>query len=134
MVIFDFLLPEKLKEAFSVGVDSYEDEDDCHTEGYLNTIFLDAVTISPVKSKVLSVSRLMVDTILGEICNHQSNILLPVNCSIDYIQAATVSSFSFCFRNVYEAVQIPLREISLFILEDIVVECVTADVSDFTPV
>ncbi|XP_029909379.1 dual oxidase maturation factor 2 [Myripristis murdjan] len=50
VVMFDFLIPEKMKEAFSVGVDSYEDEDICYGEGYLNSIFLDGVTTTPLTS------------------------------------------------------------------------------------
>lgn len=56
MVMLNCMVPEKIKEAFSVGVDSYEDEDVSYGEGYLNTVFLDGVTISPLTSKVLSVS------------------------------------------------------------------------------
>ncbi|CAI5665097.1 dual oxidase maturation factor 1 [Oreochromis niloticus] len=52
VVMFDFLVPEKMKEAFSVGVDSCEDEDESYSEGYLNSFFLDGVTISPVNLKV----------------------------------------------------------------------------------
>ncbi|XP_037306942.1 dual oxidase maturation factor 1 isoform X2 [Pungitius pungitius] len=48
----DFLMPERMKEAFSVGVDTYEDEDVCYGEGYLNTLFLDGVTVLPLTSNV----------------------------------------------------------------------------------
>lgn len=54
--MLNFLIPEKIKEAFSVGVDSYEDEDVSYGEGYLNNIFLDGVTISPLTSNVKAVS------------------------------------------------------------------------------
>lgn len=54
--MFDFMIPEKMKEAFSVGVDGCEDEDDSCEEGYLNTVFLEGVTISPLASKRISVS------------------------------------------------------------------------------
>lgn len=54
--MLNFLVPEKIKEAFSVGVDSYEDEDVSYGEGYLNTVFLDGVMISPTTSKFTSVS------------------------------------------------------------------------------
>lgn len=57
MVMLNFLIPEKINEAFSVGVDSYEDEDVSYGEGYLNSVFLDGVTISPLTSKVKAVSR-----------------------------------------------------------------------------
>ncbi|XP_075945889.1 dual oxidase maturation factor 2 [Anarhichas minor] len=56
MVTLNFLIPEKMKEAFSVGVDSYEDEEVSYGEGYLNAVFLDGVTISPLTSKVMAVS------------------------------------------------------------------------------
>ncbi|KAL3061363.1 hypothetical protein OYC64_009529 [Pagothenia borchgrevinki] len=52
VTLLHFLIPEKMKEAFSVGVDSYEDEDVSYGEGYLNAVFLDGVTISPLSSKV----------------------------------------------------------------------------------
>uniref|UniRef100_A0A8C9WX60 Dual oxidase maturation factor 2 n=1 Tax=Sander lucioperca TaxID=283035 RepID=A0A8C9WX60_SANLU len=43
-------------KAFSVGVDSYEDEDDSYEQGYLNSVFLDGVTVSPLTSKGTAVS------------------------------------------------------------------------------
>ncbi|XP_022048638.1 dual oxidase maturation factor 1 [Acanthochromis polyacanthus] len=52
VVIFDFLVPEKIKEAFSVGVDSDEDDDVSYGEGYMNSVFIDAVTISPLPTKL----------------------------------------------------------------------------------
>ncbi|XP_072242145.1 dual oxidase maturation factor 1 isoform X2 [Leuresthes tenuis] len=51
VVILNFLMPEKIKEAFSVSVDSCEDEDASCWEGYLNSVFLDGATISPLDSK-----------------------------------------------------------------------------------
>lgn len=51
VVMFDFLIPEKIKEAFSVGVDSDEDDDVSYVEGYLNSVFIDGVTISPLTTK-----------------------------------------------------------------------------------
>lgn len=56
VVILNFMIPEKMKEAFSVGVDSYEDEDVSYGEGYLNSVFLDGVTISPLTLKATVVS------------------------------------------------------------------------------
>lgn len=56
VVTLNFMIPEKMKEAFSVGVDSYEDEDVSYGEGYLNSVFLDGVTISPVTLKATVVS------------------------------------------------------------------------------
>uniref|UniRef100_A0A3Q1IQ23 Dual oxidase 2 n=1 Tax=Anabas testudineus TaxID=64144 RepID=A0A3Q1IQ23_ANATE len=56
VVMFDVMIPEKVKEAFSVGVDSCEDDDVSCGEGYLNTIFLEGVTISPLTTKRVSVS------------------------------------------------------------------------------
>uniref|UniRef100_A0A3P8W4U7 Dual oxidase maturation factor 2 n=1 Tax=Cynoglossus semilaevis TaxID=244447 RepID=A0A3P8W4U7_CYNSE len=57
VVLLNFLIPEKIKEAFSVGVDSYEDEDFSYEEGFLNSAFLDGVTISPLTSRVLCKER-----------------------------------------------------------------------------
>lgn len=56
VVMLNYFIPEKMKEAFSVGVDSYEDEDVSYGKGYLNSVFLDGVTISPLTSKVTTVS------------------------------------------------------------------------------
>lgn len=50
------MIPEKMNEAFSVGVDSDEDEEVSYGEGYLNSVFLNGVTIPPLTSKVTSVS------------------------------------------------------------------------------
>ncbi|KAK2842411.1 hypothetical protein Q5P01_012611 [Channa striata] len=55
VTLFNILIPEKIKEAFSVGVDSLEDEDVSYGEGYLNSTFLEGVTTSPPTSKVLTV-------------------------------------------------------------------------------
>lgn len=55
VVTLNFTMPERIKEAFSVGVDSYEDED----EGYLNSVFLDGVTISPLTLKATVVSGVL---------------------------------------------------------------------------
>lgn len=89
VVMFNCMIPEKMKEAFSVGVDSYEDEDDSYGEGYLNTVFLDGVTISPLTSKeVLSVSWWH-----WEVTHHSSNILLLVNGLVIRLQAALIHSF-----------------------------------------
>ncbi|XP_067356688.1 dual oxidase maturation factor 1 isoform X2 [Channa argus] len=54
VVLLNIVIPEKMKEAFSVGVDSFEDEDVCYGEGYLNSTFLDGVTTSPPPSKALT--------------------------------------------------------------------------------
>ncbi|XP_061078764.1 dual oxidase maturation factor 1 [Conger conger] len=43
VILLDCLIPEKMKEAFSVDVDD-EDDDNCLTEGYLNSNFLEGVT------------------------------------------------------------------------------------------
>ncbi|XP_029009709.1 dual oxidase maturation factor 1 [Betta splendens] len=55
VVMFEFLIPEKMKAAFSVGVDGCEEEDGPSEKGYLNTVFLEGVTVSPLASKRLSV-------------------------------------------------------------------------------
>lgn len=48
VVLLNFVIPEKIKEAFSVGVDIYEDDEPSYREGYLNSVFLDGVTILPL--------------------------------------------------------------------------------------
>ncbi|XP_077372321.1 dual oxidase maturation factor 1 [Festucalex cinctus] len=50
VVIMNFMLPEKMKEAFSEGVDSFEDEDISYGETYLNSAFLDDVIVSSCTS------------------------------------------------------------------------------------
>uniref|UniRef100_UPI0037E76752 dual oxidase maturation factor 1 n=1 Tax=Semicossyphus pulcher TaxID=241346 RepID=UPI0037E76752 len=53
VVMLNFMIPDKMKEAFSVGVDSYEDEEDVsYGDGYLNSVFLDGVTSPPLTLKV----------------------------------------------------------------------------------
>uniref|UniRef100_A0A3B4Z4D6 Dual oxidase maturation factor 1-like n=1 Tax=Stegastes partitus TaxID=144197 RepID=A0A3B4Z4D6_9TELE len=56
VVMFNCLVPEKIKEAFSVGVDSYDDDDVSYGEGYMNSVFIDGVTISPLTTKITAVS------------------------------------------------------------------------------
>lgn len=51
VVMLNFMMPARIKEAFSTGVDSYEDEGAFHEEGFLNSVFLDGVTISPLTLK-----------------------------------------------------------------------------------
>uniref|UniRef100_H2LKV2 Dual oxidase maturation factor 2 n=1 Tax=Oryzias latipes TaxID=8090 RepID=H2LKV2_ORYLA len=41
VVMLNFLMPERIKTAFSVCVDGCEDEDVFYREGYLNSVFLD---------------------------------------------------------------------------------------------
>lgn len=50
VVMFDCLIPEKLKEAFSVVVDSEEEDDSCSEKGYLNSVFLEGGTTPPLTS------------------------------------------------------------------------------------
>nr|XP_061825720.1 dual oxidase maturation factor 1-like isoform X1 [Nerophis lumbriciformis] len=50
VVILSFMLPEKMKEAFSDCVDSCEDEDISNGETYLNPAFLDEITVLPHSS------------------------------------------------------------------------------------
>lgn len=45
------LIPDKIKEAFSAGVDGDEDDDSLFGEGYFNTAFLDRVIVTPAASK-----------------------------------------------------------------------------------
>lgn len=59
VVTLNFTMPERMKEAFSVGVDSYEDEGVSHEEGYLNSVFLDGVTTSPLTLKATVVSGVL---------------------------------------------------------------------------
>ncbi|CAB1429519.1 unnamed protein product [Pleuronectes platessa] len=55
VVVFDFMIPEKMKEAFSGGVDSDEDEEVTDEEGYLNSVFLEGVTISTSKFSMVHI-------------------------------------------------------------------------------
>ncbi|CAL1594928.1 unnamed protein product [Knipowitschia caucasica] len=50
VVVFYFLTPEKLKEAFSAGVDTDDDDESSFIEGYFNTAFLDGITVTPSSS------------------------------------------------------------------------------------
>ncbi|XP_047452509.1 dual oxidase maturation factor 2 [Mugil cephalus] len=54
VVTFNLLIPEKMKAAFSVGVDSYEDDSVSYGEGHLNSVFLDGVIITPLTSKTMT--------------------------------------------------------------------------------
>lgn len=56
VVMLNVIIPEKMNEAFSIGVDSYEDEDGSYGEGYLNSVFLNEVTTLPMTSNVKAVS------------------------------------------------------------------------------
>lgn len=47
-------MPEKMKEVFGVG--GMDDEDVSSGEGYLSSVFLDDLTISPFASKARMVS------------------------------------------------------------------------------
>ncbi|KAM9376049.1 dual oxidase maturation factor 1 [Pholidichthys leucotaenia] len=57
VVTVDSVIPEKMKEAFNVGVDSFEDEDVSYKGGYLNSVFLDRVTVLPPTSKVRAMDK-----------------------------------------------------------------------------
>lgn len=52
VVLFDCLLPEKMKEAFSVAVESDEEEDSFSGKAYLNSVFLEGVATPPSKSAI----------------------------------------------------------------------------------
>ncbi|KAM7414775.1 hypothetical protein PAMA_019543 [Pampus argenteus] len=56
VTILNFTIPEKIKEAFSSGIDSYEDEDIPYGEGYLNSMFFDGVEISSISSMTSKVT------------------------------------------------------------------------------
>ncbi|XP_029952535.1 dual oxidase maturation factor 1 [Salarias fasciatus] len=51
VVLLNFLIPEKMKEAFSVGVDSDENDRYSYGNGYVNSVFVDGVIIYPMTSK-----------------------------------------------------------------------------------
>lgn len=53
VVLLDCLIPEKIREAFSVEVDNDEDEDIHFGQGYLNSNFLASVTTTPLTTLVL---------------------------------------------------------------------------------
>ncbi|XP_017160695.1 dual oxidase maturation factor 2 isoform X3 [Poecilia reticulata] len=57
VVMLYFLMPEKVKAAFSLRFDSYEDEDKSCPEGYLNSVFLNGEMHLPLTPKVTPVSR-----------------------------------------------------------------------------
>lgn len=52
VILLDCLIPEKMREAFSVGVDE-DDDNDMYSisEGYINTSFLDGVSLEGVSVK-----------------------------------------------------------------------------------
>ncbi|XP_026876564.2 dual oxidase maturation factor 1 [Electrophorus electricus] len=50
VILLDILIPEKMREAFSVGLDS-ADEDVYFGEGYLNTNFLEGASLDAVTAK-----------------------------------------------------------------------------------
>ncbi|MED6282952.1 hypothetical protein CHARACLAT_003657 [Characodon lateralis] len=52
VVMLNFLMPEKIKAAFSAGFDSCEVEDQSCREGYLNSVFLNGDINLPVTPKV----------------------------------------------------------------------------------
>ncbi|XP_036004397.1 dual oxidase maturation factor 2 [Fundulus heteroclitus] len=53
VVMLNFLMPEKIKAAFSVGFDSCEDEDQSCPEGYLNSVFLNGEMYLPRTPKLI---------------------------------------------------------------------------------
>ncbi|CAL8373347.1 unnamed protein product [Arctogadus glacialis] len=48
VVLFDCLIPEKMKQAFSVAVESEEEEDAYSETGYLNSVFLEEGPVSVI--------------------------------------------------------------------------------------
>lgn len=52
VILLDCVIPEKMREAFSVGVDE-DDDNDMYSisEGYLNTSFLEEVSLEGVTVK-----------------------------------------------------------------------------------
>uniref|UniRef100_A0A3B3ZRN5 Uncharacterized protein n=1 Tax=Periophthalmus magnuspinnatus TaxID=409849 RepID=A0A3B3ZRN5_9GOBI len=57
VVALYFLIPDKLKEAFSASVDIDEDDDSFSREGYFNAVFLDGVIVTPATSKVSQLTK-----------------------------------------------------------------------------
>ncbi|XP_061630728.1 dual oxidase maturation factor 1 isoform X2 [Phyllopteryx taeniolatus] len=57
VVIMNFMAPEKIKEVFSVGVDSYEDEDISYGQTHQNSAFLDDTTVSPCTFREVTVEH-----------------------------------------------------------------------------
>ncbi|KAM6936970.1 dual oxidase maturation factor 1 [Xenentodon cancila] len=50
VVTLNYLIPQKMKAAFSVGVDGCEEDEVSYGEGYLNSVFLEGAMISPLTS------------------------------------------------------------------------------------
>jgi hypothetical protein len=48
VVLFDCLIPEKMKQAFSIAVESEEEEDAYSETGYLNSVFLEEGPVSVI--------------------------------------------------------------------------------------
>lgn len=53
VILLDCLIPEKMRAAFSVGVDEDDDDNDMYliSEGYLNTSFLEEISLESVTVK-----------------------------------------------------------------------------------
>lgn len=54
VAILNWAVPEKMKEVFGVG--GLDDEDASYDEGYLNSVFLDDLTLAPFASTARLVS------------------------------------------------------------------------------
>lgn len=54
VVILNCTMPKQMKEVFGVG--GMDDEDVSYDQGYLNSVFLDDLTVSPFVSKARLVS------------------------------------------------------------------------------
>ncbi|XP_061578581.1 dual oxidase maturation factor 1 [Cololabis saira] len=52
VVTLNSLMPQKMKAAFSVGVDGCEEDEASSGDGFLNSVFLEGATILPLTSKV----------------------------------------------------------------------------------
>lgn len=63
VMLLDFLIPEKMKEVFSVGVD--EDNSDTYSisEGYINTSFLDGGSLEGVTVKTTNQEPQQISTL-----------------------------------------------------------------------
>lgn len=64
VILLDCLIPEKMREAFSVGVDE-DDDNDMHSisEGYINTSFLEGVSLEGVTVKTTNQEPQQISTL-----------------------------------------------------------------------
>lgn len=63
VMLLDCLVPEKMREAFSVGVDEDDSEIYSISEGYLNTSFLEEVSLEGVTVKTTNQEPQQISTL-----------------------------------------------------------------------